>query len=109
MSYFYSHLIEIESVIEELDKIGLSPEEKIHLAAMLDDSLHHTILDAIFSQLSDEDKRVFATHLSEGSHDKIWEFLNGKIDHVEDKIKDVAEELKNKLHKDIKEAKKKNG
>jgi len=102
---FYSHLIEIESVIIELDKMDLGPEQKLHLAQLLDSSLHHTILDAIFSELSEEDKKVFASHLQEGKHEKIWKFLNEKIDHVEDKIRAAAKDLKEKLHKDLKEAK----
>lgn len=105
MKYFYTHLIEIESVIEELDKMDLSKEEKIHLSQLLDSSLHHTILDAIFSQLNEEDKKVFATYLQEGEHEKIWKFLNEKIDGVEDKIKKVAKDLKKELYKDLKEAK----
>lgn len=109
MKYFYTHLIEIESIIVELDKMDLSKEEKIHLSQLLDTSLHHTILDAIFSELSENDKKAFATHLQEGKHEKIWKFLTEKIDHVEDKIKAVADELKNKLHVDIKEAKKLHG
>lgn len=106
MKYFYTHLIEIESVIEELDKMDLSKEEKMHLSQLLDSSLHHTILDAIFSQLSEKDKKVFASHLQEGKHDKIWKFLKEKIDHVEEKIRAVAKDLKEKLHKDLKEARK---
>lgn len=105
MKYFYSHLIEVESVISELDKMELSDEERIHLAALLDSSLHHTILDAILSELSDQEKRVFMQHIIEGNHDKIWKFLNEKIDGVEDKIKKVAEDLKSELHKDLKKAK----
>lgn len=106
MTFFYSHLIEIESVAEELDKMDLNPDQKLHLAQLLDSSLHHTILDAIFSQLSEEDKKVFASHLQEGRHEKIWKFLQEKIDHVEDKIRAVAKDLKEQLHKDLKEAKK---
>lgn len=105
MKYFYSHLIEIESVISELDKMELSDEERIHLAKLLDSSLHHTILDAILSELSDQEKRVFMQHITEGNHDKIWKFLNENIDGVEDKIKKVAEDLKKELHKDLKKAK----
>ena len=65
---FYNNLIEIQSIIIELDKMDLSKEEKVHLATLLDSSLHHTILDAIFSELTDEDKKVFALHLQEGKH-----------------------------------------
>ena len=109
MTFFYTHLIEIESVMEELDKMDLSKEEKMHLSKLLDSSLHHTILDAIFSQLNEEDKKVFASHLKENKQDKIWKFLNEKIDNVEDKIKLAAKDLKKELHKDLKEAKKLHG
>lgn len=108
MTLFYSHLIEIDSIIESLDKMSLSKEEKLQLAKLIDSSLHHTILDAILSHLSDSDKRVFMQRLSEGNHDKIWEFLNEKVDGVEDKIKKAAEDLKKELHEDIKISKKVN-
>lgn len=105
MKYFYSHLIEIESVFIELDKMELKPEEKKHLADLLDSSLHHSILDAILSELNDQEKRVFMQHVTEGSTDKIWKFLNEKIDGVEIKIKKAADDLKGELHEDIKKAK----
>lgn len=102
---FYGHLIEIESVVVELDKLDLSREQKHHLASLVDSSLHHTILDAILSQLKEEDKRVFMQHLTENDQQKIWKFLNGKIDHIEDKIKNAAEGLKGELLKDIRKSK----
>lgn len=106
MSYFYSHLVEIDSINFKLDEMDLSDEEKLQLAHLLDSSLHNTILDAILSHLSDSDKRVFVNHLKEDDHDKIWKFLNEKIDGVEDKIKRSAEDLKLKLHEDLKKANK---
>lgn len=104
MKQWYTHLVEIETIIVELDKMDLSKEDKLHLAHLVDSSLHHTILDAVLSQLKEEDKRIFITHLNEGSHDKIWQFLNEKVDGVEDKIKKAAEDLKKELHKDIQKA-----
>ena len=106
MKQFYTHLVEIESIVIELDKMDLSKEQKIHLTSLIDSTLHHTILDAIFSQLSEDDKKVFASYLAEGKHEKIWKFLNEKVDHVEDKIKSAAKDLKEKLHEDLKEARK---
>lgn len=107
MKHFYSHLIEIESIIVELDKLDLSQEQKIHLAGLIDSSLHHTILDAVLSELTPSDKRVFLNHLKEDDHSKIWKFLNEKVDNIEDKIKKAAGDLKTQLHKDLKEAKNK--
>ena len=106
MKQWYSHLVEIESIIIELDQMDLSHEEKLHLAKLVDSSLHHTVLDAVLSELSDSDKRKFVSHLNENDHDKIWKFLNEKVDNVEIKIKKVAEQLKQELAKDLKEAKK---
>lgn len=105
MKYFYSDLIEIESVIIELDKLDLSPEQKIHLTSLIDSSLHHTILDAVLSQLTPQDKRVFLNHLKEDDHGKIWQFLNEKVDNIEGKVKKAADDLKTELHNDLKEAK----
>lgn len=106
MKLFYSHLIEVDSIILELDQMGLSHEERLHLASLIDSSIHHSVLDAILSELSESDKRVFMQHLNEGDHDKIWKFLNQRIEGVEEKIKKAADDLKMELHKDLKEAKK---
>ncbi|OGE19049.1 hypothetical protein A3D83_00100 [Candidatus Daviesbacteria bacterium RIFCSPHIGHO2_02_FULL_41_10] len=107
MKYFYTHLIEIESIIVELDKLDLSDDQRIHLTGLIDSSLHHTILDAVLSELKPVDKRIFLTHLQENDHSKIWKFLNEKVENIEDKIKKTAGDLKEELKKDLKEAKNK--
>ena len=108
MKHFYSHLIEIQTLIIELDSLDLNEKQRLHLAELVDSSLHHTILDAVLSQLEDEDKRLFLQHLSKDEHDKIWELLNNKVENIEEKIKASAEDLKNELHEDIKSVKRKN-
>lgn len=105
MKKFYEHLIEVESLTLELDKLDLDEDQKIHLATLVDSSLHHTILDAILSELTESDKRVFLQHLNENDHLKIWKFLNEKVDGVEDKIRKAAQDLKKELHEDMKKAK----
>lgn len=105
-NYFYTHLIEFESIIVELDKMDLTDEQKLHLASLVDSSLHQTILNAIFSELSDADKRIFVQHLDKKDHEKIWRFLTEKVDRVEDKIKKAAEDLKKELQQDLRKAKK---
>ena len=104
MKYFYSHLIEIESIVVELDKLDLSPEQREHLTNLIDSSLHHTVLDAVLSELPPHDKKVFLQALKEDDHSKIWQFLNEKVDNIEEKIKKAADDLKSELHKDLNEA-----
>lgn len=104
--YFYSHLVETDSIVTALDGLSLTEEEKIHLIGIIDSSLHHAVLDAVLSELSENDKKVFLEHMMEEENEKIWKFLNSKVDNIEEKIKKTAADLKEELHKDIKEVKK---
>ncbi len=105
--HFYSHIIETASVSLELGEMDLSQEERRHLVSLVESQLHHTVLDAVLSELSEEDKKTFLTHVAVNDHDKTWELLNEKIERIEEKIKKAADDLKQELHNDIKEAHKK--
>lgn len=106
---FYSHIVEIESVFVELDKLDLSETERHHLAKLVDANLHHTILDAVLSQLPIDDKKAFMDYLSREDDQKIWQLLNEKTEKIEEKIKQAADELKKKMYQDILESKKLKG
>lgn len=87
--------------------MDLSDDERIHLASLVDSTLHQAILDEILSNLSEADKKLFIHELKKDPEsEKILEFLNEKIDNVEEKITKVADELVIEMHKDIKEARK---
>lgn len=102
---FYAKMIDIELLINSLRELDLSDSERAHLAGLIDSSLHSVILDEILSNLSEEDKRLFLEKLeSKKSHDEIIEFLNSRIDKVEDKVKTVSDQLVAELHADLKEA-----
>ncbi|MFH0937120.1 MAG: hypothetical protein V1808_02420 [Candidatus Daviesbacteria bacterium] len=107
MAHFYSHLIEIEEITIKLEEMNLSNEQKLHLASLLDSTIHHTVLDLILSKLSEEDRKDFLRQLENDSEDKkIMEFLSVKVENIEEEIKEVAKKLKKELHEDIEEAKK---
>lgn len=103
--HFYSHIIETSLISLELGDMDLTKEERLHLLDLAHSQLHHVVMDTILSELSEEDKKHFLSHVASNEHDKIWEFLNQRVENVEEKIKKVAEDLKKELHKDLKEAK----
>jgi len=103
--HFYSHIIETSTLSLELGEMDLSKVERRHLIELAKNNIHHAILDAILSELSEENKKIFLSHLTSEDHDKLWEHLKKNIDNIEEKIKKAAEKLKEELHKDIKEAK----
>lgn len=104
--YFYSHLIDSTSITIELAEMNLTPEERVHLIALAESNIHHTVLDTILSELPEKDRREFLKQLRDDKHDKIWELLRSRVDNIEDKIKKAADDLKTELHKDIEETKK---
>lgn len=108
MSRFYAHIVEIESLIIALDGLDLSAEQKSQLAELVDSTIHHTVLDIIFSRLSEEDKATFAARLQANPDDKeLMKFINDRVEGIEEEIKEAVKKLKEELHEDIKEAKKK--
>lgn len=107
MKFFYQKYIVIENLIEELHGLDLSEEERHHLSGLIDGSLHHVILDEILSNLSPSDKKVFLSKMKQDPEsEELLEFLNQKIDNIEDKISKVSSDLIKELHEDVREAKK---
>ncbi|HRN96249.1 MAG TPA: hypothetical protein PLD54_02285 [Candidatus Levybacteria bacterium] len=104
---FYSHIVDTDSLTRALLELGLKDDEHKHLEILIESTIHHEIIDAILSELSEGDKKIFLKHLSsEDNHEKVWEYLMDKVDSVEEKIKRAADDLKKELHKDIEETKK---
>ncbi len=103
--YFYTHIVDTSTLSLELGDMDLTPQERTHLISLMDSNIHHEILDLVLSELNPEDKKTFLTYLASEDHDKVWKFLNEKVDNIEEKIKKTAEDLKKELHKDIKEVK----
>ena len=104
--HFYSHIVETSSISLALGEIEFSSDERKHLIQLASENLHHAILEAVLSELSDKDKQKFLLLLATDEHDKIWKLLTERVDHIEDKIKKTAEELKKELHKDIEDSRK---
>lgn len=102
---FYSEVVDFSGVFEELATIDATDNEKRELLELAHDHLHQTILDAILSELSDRDKKIFLANLEYESEERIWKHLNEKVENIEEKIKTAADNLGVLLKKDIKNAK----
>ena len=106
MLYFYSHIIEVETIVAELDSLELTESQRMHLAVLIDSTIHYTVLDIILSKLSEEDKITFIIRLKENPKDQsLLDFLSEKVEDLEQEIKIIVEELKQTFLEDIKEVK----
>jgi len=107
MKQFYGHIIEIDSLLIELDQLPIKPKEKEHLKAIINANVHAVILDVVLSSLSEKDKKMFLTHVYNENHDQTWKFLRARTDGIEEKMIIAVKKLKDDFHKDIGELKKK--
>ncbi|KKQ74120.1 MAG: hypothetical protein US96_C0040G0012 [Candidatus Woesebacteria bacterium GW2011_GWB1_38_5b] len=105
--HFYEEVVETSSISLALADMDLTHEERKHLIELVEDNLHHAILDAVLSELSDKDKEEFLILYARQDDEKIWKLLRERVDNIEEKIKKTADDLKKELHRDIEESHKK--
>lgn len=104
--FFYSHLVNIESLEEDLGTLKVTDGEKTELMDLAHIHIHQAVIDTVLSQLKEEDKKQFLEHLTFGEDEKIWKHLESKVENIEDKIKSAAEQIKKELKEDIQKIKK---
>lgn len=103
--HFYHHLVPLDSIIIELNKLEMSDDERNHLVMIVESNVHVIIIDLVLSNLTTEDKKEFLNHLKADDHEKIWSLLKEKTENIEEKIKTSAEELLKEFINDIDETK----
>ena len=105
IKHFYSYHIDIESVEIEINSLDINEHEKKHLKELAESHIHHAVLDVVLSELNQEDKKTFISYLNTKDHEKIWKFLQGKVENIENKILAAASHIKKELLADINESK----
>lgn len=105
--HFYSHLVEIDTVVTELDVLDLNAEEKHELVKIMETTIHHVVLNTVMAELSEEDKKQCLEHLAGNNHSELWKMLTEKVPEVHDKIKKSVHKVKREMSEDIKETHKK--
>jgi hypothetical protein len=101
---FYDHLIVIEEVIAVLDEHKVSPKERDKILMLMDQTLQHEILDAIFTYLPGEVHEEFLTkfHTSPGDPALMQYLKDHAVVNIELAILDRANKTKAKLLKEVK-------
>ncbi len=105
---FYDHLIVIEEVIAVLDEHELTREERVEFLHLIDQTLHHEILDTICTHLPKQHHETFLTRFHMTPHDaKLLEFLQDAttVD-IEKEILKTANRVKRRALSTIAKARK---
>lgn len=106
---FYDHLINIEEITIELDQNEISIEERSEFISIIDETLHHHVLDIILSNLPFEHHENFLIKFHKAPHDPdllIYLRQVSGID-IEEKIKSKTNAVKKDILSEIKKSMKK--
>lgn len=103
---FYDHLIIIEEVVAVLDEHKVKAKDKARILELVDATLQHEILDAIFSYLPGENHDEFLKMFHAAPYDiRLMEYLK---DHtainIELAILDRANKTKRKVLAEVKKS-----
>lgn len=106
---FYDVHIHLEEIEIELDKLELEHEEKQELEHLIDEMVHHRVMDRILTHLPRQHHAEFLRSFKRAPYDhNLLAWLDSRIEKsVEEHIKEEMEILKKEIIKDIKSSKKK--
>lgn len=104
---FYDHLTKIEEVSVELGKYQLTTVEREEIITIIDEHVHHRILDVILEHLPKEKHEVFLHKLHDGpQRPELLDYLKEDISDIEKLIMEEAEKVKKEILAEIKRAQK---
>jgi hypothetical protein len=96
---FYDHLIVLEEVRVQIDKVAKTSEEKEEIWKLVDEIIHHRVMNTILEKLPEKHHKSFLKRFYAAPYDeKLIPYLNEKIDDdienfISKEIKLLSEEL----------------
>ena len=105
---YYDHLIIFEEVDVELGKLDLEHEEKEELHHLIEEMVHHRVMDRVLQVLPRQHHENFMHEFKKRPHDTaLIHYINERIDEsVERHIQEEMEKLKEEILEDLKGKKK---
>ncbi len=100
---FYDHLIVLEEVEVELNKLDLDRDERRELEHLIEEMTHHRVLDRVLTHLPKQHHEEFLKRFAKTPHDPgLIEYLDDKIEEsVEEHVKDEMGKLKHEILSDL--------
>lgn len=102
---FYDHLTVTDEVIIELDKNKFDLVERQEIVELIDENIHHNILNVILKNLPKEKHEEFLLAFHHKPDDpNLLDYLKKEVKDIEKIISDAAKEVKKELLAEIKNA-----
>ncbi len=101
---FWDKLIEIDDLQAEIEQYKLPRKEKTELLKVVYQTIDIRILDIVLSSLPKEKHQSFLDRLTKKpKHNKLLKFLKENVENIEDKIQNLAKEVKKEILEKLQE------
>lgn len=98
---FYSHLINIERFEKRIERFDLYENERHEIITIFHETIHHTVVNIILTELDEENKKTFFKRVQQDDHSYLWDDLSKKISKLEEKIKEAKNSIEEEIIKEI--------
>lgn len=107
MKIFYDHLTVFEEITIELDKYKFDRQEREEIVRLVDENMHHRVLDVILTHLPKERHQDFLTKFHSAPHDSnLLTYLKKEVENIEDLIISEAKKVKAEILREFRRAQK---
>lgn len=105
---FYDHFIKLEEVEIEFDKLQIEPEEREELEHLIEEMIHHRVIDRILTHLPRHHHAEFLDRFHTRPYDpNLIQYLDQRIEKsVKEHVEEEMEKLKKEILEDLKSSKK---
>lgn len=106
---FYDKYIILEEVEIELDKLEMDYEERQELEHLVDEMIHHRVMDRLLTHLPRHHHAEFLEHFHNRPYDEaLIRYLDQRIEKsVKEHIEEEIEKLKKEILEDLRSSRKK--
>lgn len=100
---FFDHILILDDVEKEINQITRTEEERHELWHIVDDIVHHRVLDVIFEHLAEEHHLEFLDKYHQSPYDEaLTDYLSEKIgENIEELIKQELGGLASEILEEI--------
>ena len=100
---FYDHLINIDQITIVLDEYDIEEHERQQILSTIDETIHHHVLDIIFTHLPREHHEDFLEKLlAQPHHKSLLDYVQERTDsNIQEEIRQSLQQLMKELIADI--------
>lgn len=100
---FYDHLVKVESLTIQVNRLDLNPSQKKRVNGLIKSSVHYTLVNTLMSDVPEKERPRAIKTLNSGNYNELWSVFDTKKARVEGNLRKAFENLSREILRDLKD------